>query len=166
MPARVASRDGCFFLLRAKSNQETHRQLEDGVRGYGARSRASRGPSLRAPSPVHGRWVAAGLARPAGPWRRRRRRRRVGLGLGSEWSCGAGKLARARPFSSGCFCAGQGAVKTREGWSGVGGWGVEFLSSPPSRLSYASLRFCSRPFSSCTEKQQGLKAKVPSSRVP
>jgi hypothetical protein len=38
MPARVASRDGSFFLMRAKSNQETEQQLEDEVKGYRAHS--------------------------------------------------------------------------------------------------------------------------------
>jgi hypothetical protein len=63
MPARVASRDGGSFRLRAKSNQETERRLEDeGVEGYGARSRASRGPSLRAPrSTAMAGWLAGWL---------------------------------------------------------------------------------------------------------
>jgi len=59
MPARVASQGGGVFLLRAKSNQETERQLEGEAKGYGARSRASRGPSLRAPQPTAlGGWLA------------------------------------------------------------------------------------------------------------
>jgi len=52
MPARIASHDGGLFPPRAKSNQETERRLGDEAKGYGACSRASRGPFLRLPATV------------------------------------------------------------------------------------------------------------------
>lgn len=49
MPAKITSQDGRFFLLRAEADQETEMQLEAEAKGYGACSRASRGPSPVAP---------------------------------------------------------------------------------------------------------------------
>jgi hypothetical protein len=175
MPALIASQDGGFFPPRAKSNQETERRLGDEAKGYGACSRASRGPSLPLPSsppPVH---AAAWLARPrglsvAGPSTPKTSRARIGIRV-VLWSRGVGESEARRlffplPLSLFVLCCGR-AVKTRgverRGWVGSG---VLVVSLGPSPPSYASPRFCHSFLFFCTKAGLKQRFPVPRSGVP